>query len=130
MRDDGDRLRVWADAELARLAHTPELEIAVRHPDGRNGRWTPVWVVVVGADAFVRTWQRRETGWYGGVLRTRAALIQVGDLPAAVAVEPIGDARQAEVDAAYEAKYGQGGARSMITPEAVASTLRLVPAGD
>jgi hypothetical protein len=130
VRDDGDRPLFWTAAQLVRLERTPELEIAVRHPDGRTGRWTPVWVVVVGTDVFVRTWQRRETGWYGGVLRTRAALVRAGDPPAAVDVEPVGDARQAEVDAAYEAKYGSSGARSMITAEAVASTLRLVPAGD
>jgi len=47
-----------------------------------------------------------------------------------VGVEPVGDVRQAEVDAAYEAKYGPGGVRSMSTAEAVASTLRLAPVGD
>ena len=122
-----DADRRWTAERLASLGRTPELEVAVRHPDGRTGRWTPIWVVVVGADVVVRTWQRRETGWYGGVLRTRAALVRAGDVLAAVEVEPVGDARRPEVDAAYEAKYGPGGARSMVAEEAVASTLRLVP---
>jgi len=125
--DDADPR--WTVERLARLRRVPELEIAVRHPDGRTGRWTPIWVVVVDADVFVRTWQRRETGWYGGVLRTRAALVRAGDQPLAVEVEPVGDAQRAEVDAAYEEKYGPGGARSMVAEEAVASTLRLVPSG-
>jgi hypothetical protein len=127
--DDGDRAGRWTAERLARLQRTAELEIAVRHADGRTGRWMPVWVVVVGGDVFVRTWQRRETGWYGGVLRTRTALVRADDEPVVVEVEAVGDARRAGVDAAYEAKYGAGGARSMITAEAVASTLRLVPAG-
>ena len=130
MGEDGASAERWAADRLARLQRSTELEIAVRHADGRTGRWTPIWVVVVDGDAFVRTWQRRRTGWYGGVLRTGTALVRTADEPLAVIVQRTGVALRDEVDAAYRAKYGAGGARSMTTEEAVASTLRLTPAAD
>lgn len=117
----------WAPEQLAQVERSPELEVAVRRTDGTLARWTPIWAVVVGEDVYVRTWQRRETGWYGGALRTGVARIRLPGLEAEVRVEPVAQTGRAEVDSAYEAEYGSGGARSMITEEAAASTLRLLP---
>jgi hypothetical protein len=121
----------WSEEELGLVAAATELEIAAVRPDGTRRRATPIWVVVVGAEVFVRTWYRRDTGWFGAALASRRARIDVPGTTADVTVEHVGDSDpglRAAVDAAYTAKYGDRGAASMVTAEAAATTLRLTPA--
>lgn len=128
-RDEGSGATGWTAAELGSIHPALELEIAVRRPDGDPGRWTPIWVVCVDRQVYVRTWYRRGTGWFGAVSRSHRADVRVPGLITAVTVE---DAAQetplrAAVDAAYRTKYGTHGAGSMVTEAAAATTLRLVP---
>nr|BFE59459.1 hypothetical protein GCM10020063_039850 [Dactylosporangium thailandense] len=120
----------WYPQSLRFLDAARELHIAVRRADGSLRPWLPIWIVCAGGQAYVRTWYRRDTGWFGAALRSRRARIRVPGLESNVAVEHIGDASSqltADVDNAYRTKYGHGGARSMITAAAVATTLRLDP---
>lgn len=117
----------WPAADLRLLDAAAELEIAVRRSDGSLRPWLPIWVVCAGDQVFVRTWHRRDTGWFGAALRSRQARIRVPGLETDVTVEDVGAASATEVSEAYRAKYGPGGASSMVTTEAVASTLRLDP---
>jgi hypothetical protein len=113
----------WSADDLSLLDAAGELEIAVG-----TRPWTPIWVVTAGGQVYVRTWHRRDTGWYGAALRVRRARVRVPGLETEVSVEDVGNAPAgiaADVDAAYRAKYGAG-AGSMVTTEAVVSTLRLV----
>jgi hypothetical protein len=91
----------------------------------------PIWVVSTGGQVYVRTWYRRETGWFGQVLTSRRARIRVPGLEADAAVEDVGESTpdlRAEIDAAYSAKYGRhGGTERMVTDEAAAATLRISP---
>lgn len=112
---------------LRHLAGLRELEIAAPTADGRPGVWTPIWVVVVADRVYVRTWRRRDTGWYGRAIAASRARILVSGDAVDVAVTVTGDADAAAIDTAYAAKYGPGG-RSMATAEAAASTLRLTRA--
>ncbi|WP_290058361.1 DUF2255 family protein [Amycolatopsis solani] len=115
---------MWALDELALLDDARELEIAVG-----SRRWTPIWVVCAEGNVYVRSWYRRDTGWFGDALRSRRARIRVPGLAAEVTVEDLGAAPEitAAVDAAYRAKYPGGGTDAMVTPEAAATTLRLDP---
>lgn len=120
----------WSPAELAALGAAVELEIAVRGADGVLGPWTPVWVVRVGTGAYVRSWHRRETGWFGQAVRLRRARVRVPGLVADVTVDDVGGDEpglRAAVDAAYRAAYGDEAAASMVTAGAAATTLRLDP---
>jgi len=79
---------------------------------------------------YVRTWYRRDTGWFGHVLRSHRARIRVPGLEADVTVEDVGEgpAELGEsVDTAYRTKYGSAGSESMVTASAAATTLRLNP---
>lgn len=118
----------WTSEDLRHLADSRELEIAVARADGGVGRGTPIWVVVVGDEVFVRTWHRRRTGWYGRAVESARASIRVSETAVDVVVAVTGDADAHAVDEAYRAKYGAAGAQSMVTPEAAASTLRLTRA--
>ncbi|WP_213000889.1 DUF2255 family protein [Winogradskya consettensis] len=115
----------WTADEVGLIGAAGELEIAVRRTDGSLRRWVPIWVVVVGPQVYVRSWYRRDTGWFGQVLRTSRAAIRVPGLQADVAVSDVGVSMRAEVDAAYTSKYGPAGAESMVTDAAAATTLRL-----
>lgn len=117
----------WEPAELRAIDGSHELEIAVRRADGGLGRWTTIWVVCAYGEVFVRTWYRRETGWFGGVVRTGRARMRVGGLETDVVVEDVGESARAAVDAAYRGKYSAGVA-DMVSDAAASSTLRLSPA--
>jgi len=66
-------------------------------------------------------------------VNSRRARIRVPGLEADIAVEDVGDDQvelRASVDAAYRAKYGRYGETTvdrMVSDDAAASTLRLIP---
>ena len=121
----------WSPAELQEINAARELEIASRRADGTLRRWVPIWAVSTGGLVYVRTWYRRETGWFGHVLASRRARIRVPGLEADVEVEDVGEGTpelRAGVSAAYETKYGRGGGTERtVSAEAAAATLRLSP---
>ena len=118
----------WSPDELRLMNEAGELRIAVKRSDGSLRRWVPIWVVCAGGQVYVRTWYRRDTGWFGHALRSRRARIRVPGLEADVTIEDIGDASTqvtSDVDAAYRTKYGRSEAASMVTATAAATTLQL-----
>ena len=118
----------WSPYELQCIDTARELYIAVKRADGTLRRWTPIWVVCAGSQVYVRTWYRRDTGWFGHALRSRRARVRVPGLEAELTVEDVGQgtAELAEsIDTAYRAKYGSAGSTSMVTASAAATTLRL-----
>jgi hypothetical protein len=121
----------WSADALRRIDSARELEIAVERADGKLRNPVPIWVIRVGDQVYVRTWYRRETGWFGHALTSRRARISVPGLEADVTVKDIGEgttALRADIDAAYSTKYGNAGAGSMVTDSAAITTLRLDPA--
>ena len=120
---------VWPADDLRLMDAARELQIAVERPDGLR-RWVPIWVVCTGGRVYVRTWYRRDSGWFGHAVRSHRARIRVPGLETDVTIEDIGDASAqvtSDVDAAYRSKYGRAGAGSMVTDTAAATTLRLNP---
>ena len=124
----------WSPDELERINGAEELRIATERADGTLRRDVPVWVVIADGQVYVRTWYRRNDGWFGHAVDSRRARIRVAGLEADVAVEDIGDGKpglRAGVDAAYRAKYGRYGAATvdrMVSDDAAAATLRLTRA--
>ncbi len=121
----------WTSDEARRIGAAPELEIASRRPDGTLRPWLPIWVVSVGEQVYVRTWYRRDTGWFGHVVASGQARIRVPGLESDVSVTDVGAGTtelRAGVDSAYQEKYGRlGGTERMVTAQAAATTLRLSP---
>ena len=81
----------------------------------------------------MRTWHRRDSGWFGDVVVSHRARIRVPGLEADVAVEDIGEGAaglRAAIDVAYRTKYGRYGPSSvgpMVADAAAAASLRLDP---
>jgi hypothetical protein len=125
---------LWTLDQLRAIGSAHELEITTARPDGTLRRWVPIWVVGAGADIYVRTWQWRETGWFGHAVHTARARVRVPGIEVDVEVTEVGTgdaALRAVVDQAYRDKYGspdRGSVGRMTAEEAAASTLRLTPA--
>jgi hypothetical protein len=123
----------WSAEELEQIGAAEELRISASRADGTLRRDVPVWVVRVSGQVYVRTWYRRDNGWFGHAVDSRRARIRVPGLEADIAIEDVGDDKaelRAEVDAAYRAKYGRYGETSvtqMVTDAAASTTLRLIP---
>lgn len=120
----------WSPHDLELLDAAVELQIAVRGTDATLHRWTPIWVVCADGQVYVRTWYRRDTGWFGRALRSRRARVRVPGLETDVVVEDVGDGTadlRESVDVAYRGKYGGSGSASMVSATAAATTLRLSP---
>lgn len=121
----------WPRGTLLAVERSPELEIAARRTDGRLLRFTPVWVVCCDDRVFVRTWYRRDTGWYGHAVASRGARVRVETAEFDVSVTAVGatdTALRGAVDEAYRAKYGRSGSvERMIGSDAASTTLLLEP---
>jgi hypothetical protein len=123
----------WSPDELDRIGGAEELQIATKRADGTLRREVPIWVVCAGGQVYVRTWYRRDNGWFGHAVESRWARIRVPGLEADIAIEGVGDddaELRASIDAVYRAKYGRYGETTverMVADDAAATTLRLVP---
>jgi hypothetical protein len=118
----------WTRDELATIGATREVDIAPRRADGTLGPSTTVWVVRVGDDLYVRSYRGRGGTWYRAALGTHQGHLHAGGLDDDVAFDEDHGTDRTEIDAAYRAKYGRSSyVDAMVTSDAAATTLRLVP---
>lgn len=121
----------WSSDELDRIGRSEELHISSYRTDGTLRRWTPIWVVRVGDDLYIRSVFGPEGGWYRNAIRRHTARIRAAGVETDVTLEPEDEAdTNAQVDAAYEAKYSgePDGLRPMVVPPATGTTMRIVTA--
>lgn len=121
----------WSAQDLERIGAARELQIAVERADGTRRRPKPIWKVCVDDQVYVRSWWRRDTGWFGQALRFQRAGVRTPGLESRVVGEDVGDeppGLRERFDTVYRAKYGASGSESVITDSAAATTLRLSPA--
>ena len=120
----------WSPDDLRRIEAARELQVAVAGTDGIPHRWTPIWVVSADGFTYVRSWRRRETGWFGRAVRSRHVRIRMPGLEADATVEDVGvgpaELRE-RVDAAYRDKYGHSESASMVVDAAAATTCGWAP---
>ena len=90
-----------------------------------------MWLVRSGDDMYVRSAVKgRSAAWYRGVLETNQGRIWAGRVEKDVSFVAAEPAVFDEVDAAYRSKYRRYAGRilnSCLTPEARATTLKLLP---
>ena len=70
----------WSAEELERIGTAQELRISTSRADGTLRREVPIWVVRVSGHVYVRTWYRRDNGWFGHAVDSRRARIRVPGL--------------------------------------------------
>jgi hypothetical protein len=123
-------MAAWTSDELSKIGAADELEIAsVRH-DGTLRKPVTIWVVRHGDDLYVRSVNGRGSSWFRGAQVRHEGHIRAGDVDKDVVLVETDDVND-EVDAEYRSKYRHYAARfvdPIVSPEARAATLRLVPA--
>jgi hypothetical protein len=119
---------VRADA-LLHLADVEEIRIGFRRPDGSSGS-TPIWVVQVGDDLYVRSVRGPKGGWYRRLRANPDGKVRDGQHRHLVRAEAVTDAGTlAPVTRAYATKYsGSSFVRPLLGEPSVGATLRLDPA--
>jgi hypothetical protein len=122
----------WTAEELERIGAAEELQMTPLGADGAPRRPVPIWVVRAGADVYVRSWRGTSGRWFRAAMASHAARVRAGGVERDVELVEAGDDINDTVDAAYRDKYGRYPSymEPMVRPEAQATTLRLVPAGD
>jgi hypothetical protein len=120
----------WTPDEMARFARAPELELTSRRPDGTYMPYATIWVVEAADSLYVRSAHGWNNGWFQRALKSREGRIRAADVERDVAFEQPGPDVAGAVTAAYHAKYDRYGPSivgTVVSAEAVKSTLRLVP---
>jgi hypothetical protein len=123
-------MSAWTADELARIGKATELQITSRRDDGSLRPYVTIWVVRSGDDVYVRSAYGHDNGWFRRALSSGAGRIRAGGVEKDVAFEEPGEAVDADLHAAYHAKYDSYGPNivgTVVSPEAARSTLRLLP---
>jgi hypothetical protein len=123
-------MTTWSGDELDRIAAADELQIASLRGDGTLRRPVTIWVVRLGDDLYVRSVYGRTSGWFRGTQDRHEGHVRAGGVDKDVRFVDGGDDVDDQIDAAYRTKYRRYDARfvdPVLTPEARAATIRLVP---
>ncbi len=122
-------MATWTSDELNRIGKAEELQIASLRRDGTLRNPVTIWVVRLGDDLYVRCVKGRTGAWFRGTQTRHAGHIRADGVEKDVTFvdEP---GMQDQIDAAYRAKYHHYSANivnSILTPQARAATIKLVP---
>ena len=122
-------MTAWRSDELSSIEGADELDLASVRRDGTLRNPVTIWVVRHGDDLYVRSVNGRAGAWFRGAQDRHEARIHARDVEKDVLLVETDDVND-EIDAAYRAKYRRYAARivdTVVTPEARAATLKLVP---
>ena len=125
------RVSTWHADELERIGRATEIGIASRRADGSLRPYVTIWAVRAGDDLYVRSAHGYDNPWFQRALRSGIGRVRAGGVERDVRfVVPEPDAADV-VTSAYHAKYDRYGASivgTVVSPEAVRSSLRVDPA--
>jgi hypothetical protein len=119
----------WTREELDRIGSAEQLMIAPVRGDGALGRMLPIWVVRVGDELYVRSWRGTRGAWFRAVRASHAGRISAGGVETDVELLDAQQRPDDAIDGAYRDKYSRYPAHvePMVSPQARATTLRLIP---
>ena len=120
----------WTSDQLDKVGKAEELQIASLGRDGTLRKPVTVWVVRHGDDLYLRSVRGRDAHWFRGTQERHEGRIRAGGVQQDVTFVDAGHDIDAEIDAAYRAKYRRYAGsilNSVLTPEAKSTTVKLVP---
>jgi hypothetical protein len=122
-------MTAWRSEELSGIEGADELDLASVRQDGTLRNPVTIWVVRHRDNLYVRSVNGRTGTWFRGAQDRHEARIHADDVEKDVLLVETDDVND-EIDAAYRAKYRRYAAKivdTVVTPEARAATLKLVP---
>ncbi|HXO58249.1 MAG TPA: DUF2255 family protein [Candidatus Acidoferrum sp.] len=120
----------WTTDELTRIGRAEELQIASLRRDGTLRNPVTIWVVPHDGGLYVRSVRGRTAAWFRGAQERHEAQIRAGGVEKDVTLVDAVHDIDAEVDAAYRAKYRRYAGsvlNSVLTPDARSTTIKLEP---
>ncbi len=122
-------MAAWTSAELNQVGNAEELQIESLRGDGTLRNPVTIWVVRVGDDLYVRCVNGRAGAWFRGTQTRHAGRIRAGGVAREVSFADADLALADQIDAAYHTKYRRYPeyVKPVVTPEARAATIKLVP---
>lgn len=116
----------WQDADARELGDANEIDVVVPAP-GRDDVRTPIWIVAVDGDLYVRSWKGENGRWYRRARKYRTGAVIINGREYQVRFILADEPRlEARIDDAYRAKYGRSSYTDAMTrPPATSTTLRL-----
>lgn len=124
----------WTPQQLADFAVARDCRIAPFREDGKTpGTPTVVWSVVSGSDLYVRAYSGTHSSWYQAALREQAGQLHLDGLTRDVRFEAVLAHAEVQdgIDVAYRDKYRTSSyLGSMVSPQARAATVRVLPRQD
>jgi hypothetical protein len=123
-------MSAWTTDDLEKIAAADELQLASSRPDGNLRKPVTIWVVRLGEDLYVRSVNGRTSHWFRGTEDRHEGHIRAGGVDKDVLFLEAGDDVNDEIETAYRTKYQRYGASyidPLLTPDARAATLELVP---
>lgn len=121
----------WTSDELDRIGVAEELDIIPLRADGTPRKAVTIWVARVDGDLYVRAYKGPGSPWFRWTQARHAGQVRAGGLQKDVSFVEVGDdaALNDRIDAAYLSKYKRyfDIVHDMVTPQARAATIRLVP---
>lgn len=123
-------MKQWTSDQLDKVGRAEEVQIASVRSDGTLRKPVTVWAVRHGDDLYVRSVGGREGRWFRGVQEKHEGRIRVGAVQQDVTFVEAGDDINGKIDSAYRTKYRRYAGsilNSVLTPEARAATVKLVP---
>jgi hypothetical protein len=123
-------MTAWTEEELGRIGEAEELQLASRRPDGTLRPFVTIWVVRVGDELYVRSAYGSSNPWYVRAKASGVGRVRAGGLERDVGFADAAPGLEADVDAAYHAKYDRHGPAivgTVVGPLAHHTTIRLAP---
>jgi hypothetical protein len=121
----------WPEEELAASGRADEIRVASRRPDGTLRGFVTIWCVRVGDGVYVRSAHGLDNPWYRRAVKSGRGRVEARGVERDVVFEAPGPEVAGAVTAAYHAKYDRYGPAivgSVVSADAVRSTLRVEPA--
>ncbi len=123
-------MTAWTSDELDKIAAAEEQQIASARRDGTLRNPVTIWVVRHGDDLYVQSGYGRTSSWFRGTQDRHEGHIRAGGVDKDVTFVDADPHINDQIDAAYRTNYHRYGARfvtPMVSPEARAATIKLVP---
>src|SRR5258705_12735435 len=116
----------WKPTTLNEIANQEEIRVSSERTGGGYRRWTPIWIVRVGDELYVRSGFGANGRWYRHATNSQPYIKAASTLYKVGLIRHTDPASVAAVDTAYRQKYSRDPSLSLLLNDDASSTASLV----